>query len=71
MFAKSVASARRAVIRTTIGTTVVIATLEFTTHLPTQGRSSLLYHSIADNVVTPTLRKLLRPEGRSVHAKMN
>ena len=42
---------------------MVLGVAEFTTHLPSQGRSSEFYHAIADNVGTPLLRKFLDPEG--------
>jgi hypothetical protein len=39
-----------------------ILALEFTTHLPSQGRASPVYHDLANNVVTPWMRKYLDPE---------
>jgi len=48
----------------TVGTGVlVIASVEFTTKLPSEGRSSQLYHDLSDKVVTPLVRKVLNPEG--------
>jgi len=48
----------------TVGTGVlVIASVEFTTKLPSEGRSSQLYHDVSDKVVTPLVRKVLNPEG--------
>jgi dihydroorotate dehydrogenase len=40
----------------------VVGTLEVTTHLPSQGRSSAFYHSLADDVVVPAMRATLNPE---------
>ena len=53
---------RRVVVRTVVGTTVVLGTLELTTELPSKGRASWFYHSMADDVGTPLLRKFLDPE---------
>ena len=54
-------SLRRSAVRTLVGGSLVVAGLEVTTRLPSEGRSSRLYHRIADEVVTPLLR-LLPPE---------
>mmetsp|Transcript_25336 Transcript_25336/g.37313 ORF Transcript_25336/g.37313 Transcript_25336/m.37313 type:complete len:505 (+) Transcript_25336:136-1650(+) len=40
----------------------VLGALELTTHLPSEGRSSKFYHSLADKVVTPLIRFLVSPE---------
>ena len=48
--------------RITIRTVAVIGVVEWTTHVPSQGRSSELYHYIADTWVTPLLRRFLDPE---------
>lgn len=53
---------RRNVIRTVATVTVTIV-LEVTTHLPSQGRSSDLYHTITDEWITPLMRRWLDPEG--------
>lgn len=42
---------------------LVVASVEFTTKLPSEGRSSQVYHDISDKVVTPLIRKILDPEG--------
>ncbi len=42
---------------------VVFGTVELVTNLPSQGRSSLWYHTVADDIVTPLLRQILNPEG--------
>ena len=48
----------------TLGTGVlVVASVELTTKLPSEGRSSQLYHDLSDQVVTPLIRKILNPEG--------
>lgn len=48
----------------TVGTGIlVVASVEFTTKLPSEGRSSQLYHDISDQIVTPFIRKILNPEG--------
>jgi len=41
---------------------LVVASVEFTTKLPSEGRSSQVYHDISDKVVTPLIRKILDPE---------
>lgn len=47
-----------------ISTSVVVVTsIELTTKLPSEGRSSELYHNFTDQVVTPFIRKVLKPEG--------
>ena len=48
--------------KTTTLTLSSLALLEYTTHIPSQGRSSPLYTSLFDNVLTPTSRRLLNPE---------
>ena len=55
-------SIRRSVLRTALTGTAIVATVEVTTHLPSEGRSSLAYHSFCDNFVSPLLRRLLNPE---------
>lgn len=46
-----------------LGTTgIVLGSIEVATKLPSEGRSSKLYHDISDQVVTPLLRRLLQPE---------
>jgi len=47
-----------------IGTGVaIVAGVEVTTKLPSEGRSSQCYHDFSDKVVTPLMRTLLKPEG--------
>jgi dihydroorotate dehydrogenase len=41
---------------------VVFASVEVTTKLPSEGRSSQFYHNVTDKVVTPLMRSMLRPE---------
>ena len=53
---------RRATVKTVLGTVVVVGTLEVTTHLPSEGRSSQLYHDIADKIIVPSMRTVLNPE---------
>jgi dihydroorotate dehydrogenase len=53
---------QRVVIRTAVGTTVVVGTVEWATHIPSQGRSSQFYHDLVDHIVTPTMRRILDPE---------
>ena len=55
-------SVRRATVRTVVGGAVVVGSLEATTHLPSQGRSSAFYHSLADDLVVPAMRRILGPE---------
>lgn len=52
---------RRVVVRTTAKGVLGFALLEWTTELPSQGRSSIFYHRLVDEGVTPLLR-LLPPE---------
>lgn len=54
---------RRAAARTALGATLALGGLEYTTHLPSEGRSSAVYHALADQWATPLLRRLLDPEG--------
>ncbi|KAL3816311.1 hypothetical protein ACHAXA_011072 [Cyclostephanos tholiformis] len=50
-------------VRTTaLGAAAAVALVEVTTHLPSEGRSSLAYHRFFDGVVTPLARRLLDPE---------
>jgi len=53
---------RQTAIKTVTTGVVVFGTLEVTTKLPSEGRSSEIYHRVSDEVVTPLLRKLLNPE---------
>ena len=47
-----------------VGTGIVVfASVELTTKLPSEGRSSQLYHDLTDKVVTPLMRRVLKPEG--------
>jgi dihydroorotate dehydrogenase len=62
MFQQALRSLRRTTFRTIVGGTIAVGTLEVTTHLPSQGRSSEFYHSLADDGVTPLLRRVLNPE---------
>ncbi len=55
-------SLRRTTIRTIVGGVVVVGTLELTTQLPSQGRSSTIYHAISDRIGTPLLRYVCSPE---------
>lgn len=59
----AVSSVRRAAVRTVVGGTIVLGVTEWTTHLPTQGRSSAFYHALSDDYVTPAMRRFLDPEG--------
>jgi hypothetical protein len=63
MFKQALRSIRRATLRTLVGGTVVVGTIEVTTHLPSQGRSSEFYHKLSDDLATPLLRRVLGPEG--------
>jgi hypothetical protein len=56
-------SARRFTVRTVVGGTVVLGAVEWTTHMPSQGRSSAFYHTLSDDWVTPMMRRFLDPEG--------
>lgn len=55
-------SLRRTTVRTIVGGVVVVGTLEVTTQIPSQGRSSATYHALADRVGTPLLRYISNPE---------
>ena len=63
MFQQAARSVRRAVVRTTVVTVTTVGALEVTTHLPSQGRSSEFYHTLANEWVTPLMRRFLDPEG--------
>ena len=43
-------------------TGVLVAVAEVTTHAPSQGRSSPLYHALTDRIVTPIIRRTCNPE---------
>lgn len=55
-------SLRRTTVRVVTGGIVVVGGLEVTTHLPSEGRSSRLYHQAADRLATPLLRYISNPE---------
>lgn len=55
-------SLRRTTIRTVVGGVVVVGTLEVTTRLPSEGRSSAVYHFLSDSIGTPVLRYICNPE---------
>ena len=57
-----VRSVRRATARAMFGGAIIVGTLEATTHLPSEGRSSAFYHAVADNWIVPAMRRLLGPE---------
>ena len=54
--------ARRIVLRTVAVAVTATATLEWTTQLPSQGRSSNVYRKWVDERMTPLLRTWLDPE---------
>lgn len=62
MFQQAFHSLRRATAQAVVGGAIVVGALEVTTHLPSQGRSSALYHSLVDDVVVPAMRATLSPE---------
>ena len=64
MIRNALQSVRKATVRTIVGGTVVVGLVEYTTHLPSQGKSSEVYHKISDEVITPLMRKALDPEGK-------
>eukprot|EP00977_Amphora_coffeiformis_P014106 scaffold3851_cov162-Amphora_coffeaeformis.AAC.9 len=54
---------RSNVVRGVLGTAgVALGIAEVTTHAPSQGRSSPIYHRLTDEIVTPLIRKTLNPE---------
>lgn len=53
---------RNTVIKTAAAGTILVGTVEVTTHLPSEGRSSRFYHSLIDDMVTPLMRRVLDPE---------
>ena len=53
---------KRTALRTAATTAGLGVALEVTTHLPTEGRSSAVYHAAADGVVLPLIRLCLDPE---------
>jgi hypothetical protein len=57
--------ARRIVLRTVAVAVTATATLEWTTQLPSQGRSSNVYRQWVDEQITPLLRRWLDPESTS------
>lgn len=62
-FQNALQRTRRFLIRTTIGSAVAMGTLEYTTELPSKGRSSWFYHYVSDKYGTPMIRLCLGPEG--------
>ena len=48
---------------TAIRATAAVIFVEVTTHLPSEGRSSLTYHYLFDHIITPWSRRLFDPEG--------
>ncbi|KAL7535475.1 hypothetical protein ACHAXR_006509 [Thalassiosira sp. AJA248-18] len=54
---------RQKIRSTALRATAAIVFIEVTTHLPTEGRSSLTYHYLFDHVITPLGRRLFDPEG--------
>jgi dihydroorotate dehydrogenase len=72
MFQQASRLLRRVATQTVVGGVVLVGTLEVTTHLPSQGRSSTFYHSFVDDWVVPTMRTLLSPElAHNVALKMS
>jgi len=63
MIRNALQSIKRATVKTVVGGTLTIGLIEYTTQLPSQGRSSEVYHKISDKIVTPFMRKTLDPEG--------
>ena len=54
---------RSNVVRGVLGTAgIALGIAEVTTHAPSQGRSSAIYHRLTDQVVTPLIRNTLNPE---------
>ena len=54
---------RRTALRATATSLTLGLTLELTTHLPSEGRSSAFYHTLSDRVALPLIRGLgLDPE---------
>ena len=66
MFRSAAQRFRRATLRVVVKTAVVVGGLELTTELPSKGRSSDFYHYLADQWVTPALRRFCNPEGTCV-----
>mmetsp|Transcript_7135 Transcript_7135/g.13195 ORF Transcript_7135/g.13195 Transcript_7135/m.13195 type:complete len:466 (+) Transcript_7135:59-1456(+) len=62
MFQQALHSLRRTTTRAVLGGAIIIGTAEVFTHLPSQGRSSALYHELADEWIVPGMRRVLNPE---------
>ncbi len=56
-------SLQRKIRSTALGAAAAVALIEVTTHLPSEGRSSLTYHYLFDHYITPLGRRLFDPEG--------
>ena len=53
---------KKTAVKTVTTTVAVLTAVELTTHLPSEGRSSKIYHKVSDEVMTPLMRKYLNPE---------
>jgi dihydroorotate dehydrogenase len=62
MIRQAVHSIRKLTVRTVVGGAVTLGVVEYTTHLPSQGKSSALYHQVSDDVIAPFMRQWLDPE---------
>jgi dihydroorotate dehydrogenase len=62
MIRQALHSIRKVTVRTVVGGAVTLGVVEYTTHLPSQGKSSALYHQVSDTVLTPLMRTYLDPE---------
>ncbi|VEU38562.1 unnamed protein product [Pseudo-nitzschia multistriata] len=60
--ARALRSHRRTALRAALGGLATAGILEATTELPSRGRSSPFYHSLADAWVVPGMRRFLDPE---------
>lgn len=58
-----VSNIERKIRTTALGAVAAVALVEVTTHLPSEGRSSLTYHYLFDHCITPLGRRLFDPEG--------
>ena len=62
MIRQTLRSIRNLTVRSVVGGAVTLGVVEYTTQLPSQGKSSAMYHQVSDEIITPWMRTWLDPE---------